>query len=278
MRSLISTAVAFFAAVAGVAQAPPEAPKYSVPDLQKRATLFIKPAVPDVLLMDELDGKTIVVRVLVDASGNVEVANATLGFSEQARLAAEQAARESKFEPLVVRGKAERYAGTLNYSFAYEKMDWWAFGTMLESVHNFDNISVAPVADKLTIRWAEEKSQLAAIDRVKDIDERIKTIASMIAHFRSKLTGRDRWLFSAAVAVRNVTFWPMAMEKIDRVALQNGLAAISTLTNDAPPAIPAEFVDAIRQMAAYKIDPTMDESKLRDEIMKFSMGLRNYPR
>jgi hypothetical protein len=131
-------------AASAVAQTAPAPPKFGVPDINKRATLLVKPAVSDALLFGELDGKTIVVKTVVDASGNVESATAPIGFSEEARAAAELAARESKFEPLIVKGKAERYTGTLQYSFAYDKMDWWAFGTMLESVHNFDNISVAP--------------------------------------------------------------------------------------------------------------------------------------
>lgn len=269
--------VVCFAASAS-AQKAPTPPKFSVPDINKRAMLLVKPAVSDALLFEELDGKTIVVKVVVDAAGDVESATAPIGFSEEARTAAELAARESKFEPLVVKGKAERYTGTLQYSFAYDKMDWWAFGTMLESVHNFDNISVAPVAEKLTVRWAEEKVKLAEIDTYRDVNQRIKALAWTIGHFRSKLTGRDQWLFSAAVAVRNVTFWPMAAERIDRDALRSALANINTYTNNVPPEIPQEFVDILRQLSDYKVDMAMDERKLRQELVKLSVGLRNYPK
>lgn len=274
---MISLSLSLCVATAAIAQKVPEPPKFGVPDINKRATRLVKPSVSDALLFGELDG-TIVVKTVVDASGNVESATAPLGFSEEARAAAEFAARESKFEPLIVKGKAERYTGTLQYSFAYDKMDWWAFGTMLESVHNFDNISVAPVAEKLTVRWAEEKVKLAEIDTYRDVNQRIKALAWTIGHFRSKLTGRDQWLFSTAVAVRNVTFWPMAAERIERDALQSALANLASFTKNAPPEIPQEFIDILTQMAEYKVDMAMDERKLRQELVKLSVGLRNYPR
>ena len=275
---LTTLALALCFASSAFAQMAPVPPKFSVPDINKRATLLVRPTVSDALLFGELDGKSIVVKVIVDASGNVESATAPVGFSVEARAAAEQAARESKFEPLVVKGKAERYTGTIQYAFAYEKMDWWAFGTMLESVHNFDNISVAPVAEKLTVRWAEEKVKLAEIDTYRDVNQRIKAIAWTIGHFRSKLTGRDQWLFSTAVAVHNVTFWPMAAERIERDALQSALTNIASFTKNAPPEIPQEFIDTLKHMSEYKVDMAMDERKLRQELVKLSAGLRDYPR
>ena len=279
MKTILPTLVlAVCFATAAVAQKAPGPPAFSVADIHKRATLLVKPAVSDALLFDELDGKSIVVKLVVDASGSVESANATLGFSDEARAAAEQAARESKFEPLIVKGKPERYLGMLHYAFAYEKMDWFAFGTMLESVHNFDNLSVGPVAEKLTVRWAEEKVKIAEIDTYRDVNQRIKAIAWTIDHFRSKLSGKEQWLFNTAVAVRNATFWAMAAERIDRDALQAALINVATVTKSAPPEIPQEFLDSLKQMSEYKVDMTMDERKLRQELVKLSMGLRNYPR
>ena len=279
MRFSITTlAVALCFAAPVLAQVLADLPKFSVPDINKRATSLVKPAVSDALLLGELDGKSIVVKVIVDAAGNVESAAAPAGFPEGARAAAEQAAKESKFEPLLVDGKPERYTGMLHFSFAYEKMDWFAFGTMLASVHNFDNLSVAPVADKLTVRWAEEKVKLAEIDTYKDVNERIKALGWTIGHFKSKLTGRDQWLFTVAVAARNISFWPMAQERINREELQAALSALKPIVASAPPEIPREFVDALKRMSDYKVGPAMDERQLRQELMKLSMDLRNYPR
>lgn len=277
-NSLVSLALVLFLAAISAAQGREKPPKYNIPDLNKRATLFVKPSLPDSLLMEELDGKTIPVRIVVDRNGNAESVNVPIGYSELVRTAVEQAARDSKFEPYIIKGKAERYIGHLQYSFAYEKMDWFAFGTALESVHNFDNLSVSPVAAKLTVRWADEKAKLQAIDDLKDIDERIKTIASMIAHFRSKLSGKEQWLFSTAVVVRNATFWGMVGGRIDRAELQSALEKIAAVTENAPPEIPQEFVDALKLMSQYKVTPELSEQKLRQEIMKLSMNLRNYPK
>lgn len=254
-------------------------PRYSIPDLNKRAAVLISPIVSDEIIFGELDGTTISLRVVIDREGNVESVLAPASFSAEVRAAAEQAAKESKFQPLVVNGARERYFGHLQYSFAYQRMDWFAFGTGLKSVHNFDNISVGPVAAKLTVRWAEERAKLEAIDRVRDIDERIKTIASMIDHFRSKLTGREQWLFSAAVVVRNATFWSMVGgAKINRAELQSALERIASVTKNAPPDIPAEFVEALKRMSEYQVGLELGERELRQEVSRLAMSLRNYPR
>ena len=266
-----------FASVTMGQKAPPP-PKYQIPDLNKRATLFVKPSLPDSLLMEELDGKTVSVRVVVDTDGNAEFVNVPIGYSELVRTAVEQAARDSKFEPFSVKGKPERYFGHLQYSFAYEKMDWFAFGTALESVHNFDNISVSPVAAKLTIRWADEKAKLEAIDGLKDVDERIKTIAAMIGHFGSKLSGKDQWLFRTGVVVRNATFWGMVGGPIERDSLRSALKSIAGITENVPVEIPREFVGNLKKMSEYTFDPAIGERELRQEITKLSMMLRNYPR
>lgn len=261
--------------LAGQGRAP--APKYNIPDLNKRATLLVRPTLPDLVMMEELDGKTISVRIVVDQSGNALSARAPITYSPTVRLAAEQAALESKFEPLVVKGKAERYFGSLQYSFVYDRMDWFAFGTALESVHSFDNLSVAPVAARLTIRWAEEKTKLADIDTLKDVNERIKAIAGMIAHFKSKLGTRESWLFSAGVVVRNATFWSMVGGRIDRNELQTAIAKIVSITKNIPPDIPGEFVENLKSISGYKIDPEMSEEDLRKAIFELQMKVRNYP-
>jgi hypothetical protein len=264
--------------VSTFAQRPAEPPQFSVPDINKRAISLVKPAVSDALLFGELDGRSIVVKVVVDSSGNVESAKATMEFSEEARSLAEQAAKESKFEPLLVNAKPERHTGMLQYAFAYEKMDWWGFGTMLASVHNFDNLSVAPVVEKLTVRWAEEKVRLAEVDTYRDVNERIKALGWTIGHFRSKLTGKDQWLFNAAIAVRNVTFWTLAQEGTNREELQAALLAIKPIVESAPPEIPREFVGALKRLSEYKVDPAMEEEQLRRGLMRLALDLRNYPR
>lgn len=277
-NGIVSVTLLLVLAAATTGQKAPIPPKYQIPDLNKRSTLFIKPSLPDSLLMEELDGKTISVRIVVDTNGNAESVNVPIGYSDLVRTAVEQAARDSKFEPFAVKGKPEKYFGHLQYSFAYEKMDWFAFGTALESVHNFDNISVSPVAAKLTVRWAEEKEKLEAIDALKDVNERIKTIAAMIGHFGNKLSGKDRWLFKTAVVVRNATFWGMVGGPIDRDNLRTALKNIASVAENVPAEIPRVFVDDLKKMSEFTFDPAIGERELRRELAKLSMHLRNYPR
>src|SRR5687767_1319656 len=186
-RFLFFLSLLVLSAVAAPAQEPP---KFSVPDLNARATFLAKPTYPDDPALLVADGTTIILKVVVDASGNVRSAQCSSTCPPLLEGAFEKAALESKFAPLIVTGEAVIYEGTLLYPIAFEKIDWYMFGAALESVHSFDNISVEPVAAKLTGQWADERSRLRAVDSEKDINLRIKTLVEMIDHFRRKLKGK----------------------------------------------------------------------------------------
>ena len=78
--------------------------------------------------------------------------------------AAELAAMTSKFKPLEINGRAVRYDGILLYSFVVNHVNWYGFGTALESTRQFDNISFGPAAQILSNDFAKEKARLVALD------------------------------------------------------------------------------------------------------------------
>jgi len=278
-RILICLALVLLISSTLCGQGAKERKRFSVPEFNGRATLLVKPVYTDSEAVLEADGKTLGLKVFVDTNGNVISATCSTACPAGLRNALERAAMESKFSPLIVGGELVSYEGLLLYSIAIERMDWYKFGTALESVHNFDNISAAPVAAQLTSQWGEEKARLLAIDSEKDVNVRIRTIAEIIDHFKKKLDVKAGWIFSSAVAVRNITFWLQTDSAIDRTALQEGFARISNVAKTAPAEIPKEFVDGLILVSEFKIDPEMSDRDLRKEIFKLSSStLRNYPR
>ncbi len=278
-RILICLALVLLISSTLCGQGAKERKRFRVPDINGRATLLVKPVYTDSEAVLEADGKTLGLKVVVDTNGNVISATCSTACPAGLRNALERAAMESKFSPLIVGGELVSYEGLLLYSIAVERMDWFKFGTALESVHNFDNISAAPVAAQLTNQWGEEKARLLAIDSEKDVNVRIRTIAEIIDHFKKKLDVKEGWIFSSAVAVRNITFWLQTDSAIDRAALQEGFARISKVAKTAPAEIPREFVDGLILVSEFKIDPEMSDRDLRKEIFKLSAStLRNYPR
>ena len=100
----------------------------------------------------------------------------------------------------------------------------------------------------------------------------------MIGHFGLKLSGKDQWLFKTAVVVRKATFWGMVGGPIERESLRKALKDIERVTRDAPADIPQEFVENLKKISEFTFDPAIGERELRQELMKLSMFLRNYPR
>lgn len=259
-----------------LAQSAPTRP--AVPDINGRATLLIRPEFSDAMAAFAADSSTLVVKVVVDMTGTPISAVCSETCHPAMKVAAESAARESRFAPLVVRGQAVEYEGQLLYTIAIRKIDWFRFGTAMQSILNFDNISVGPAAQFLTSEFAAEKARLSSIDHEKNVDERIRKIAAEIDHFRKILSGKDRWIFNVALATRNVTFWTMAGERIDRDELRASLKQIGVVAESAPPETPKEFVAVLKEFSEFKFEADVSERDLRQEISKLGAKLKNYPR
>ena len=275
-KCLLPITIVFLLAASVHGQEAKPKSRYKVPDINAMATLLVKPEFDGVAAFDA-DGTTLVVKVAVDTEGNAISAQCSATCPASLKAAAEHAALNSKYAPLIVRGVAIEYEETLMYSVAYERMDWFNFGTAIESTHIFDNITLAPMAAQLTNRWADEKARLLAIDREKDINKRIAAIEQMIAHFKAQLKGKDNWLFSAGAAMRNVTFW-LHTGPIEKDELQAAITRIAAVADAAPPEVPKEFVTVLKEISEHKVNTELTDRELRQEIAKLASKLRNYPR
>jgi hypothetical protein len=82
-------------------------PVYSVPDINGCATLLVQPEFSGSAAQKK-DGNTLVVKIVVDARGDVVSAKCSLTCPRSAAGPAEAAATASKFRPLIVNGQAVR--------------------------------------------------------------------------------------------------------------------------------------------------------------------------
>lgn len=271
---LFSVIIALSTLIAVSGQETTDKPRhYSVPDINGRATLLVQPEVPgDVSL--RTDGKTLIVKIVVDANGNVVSAKCSLDCPKAAIAPAEAAAMASKFRPLIIGGQAVRYDGTLMYTIALAKVNWYRFATALQSTYIFDNLSVAPVAAMLTNEFAEERTKLQNLDRSGELDFRWKTIESVKNSIKGKLQSRDAWWFDLGFAMREVTSPFQSDKKLDlnevQTALSNLAKFVETMPSDASP----QTVENLRTLSTYKIKPGTPPQEVHQAISKLAFGIR----
>lgn len=263
---------------AGIASAQTEPARVAVPDINGRALTLFHPEFSDMAAAYAADGSTLLVKVVVDKFGTPTSATCSTSCHPKMKHAAEAAALESRFAPLIINGQATEYEGTLLYTIAFKRIEWYRFGVAMQSVLNFDNISVGPAAQFLTGEFAAEKSRLIEIDQVKDVNERIRRIQREIANVKGLLTGRDLWLFDVGLATRGVTFWMMVGGKVDRVELRRAIGRVGEFAKNAPADTPEDFLQGLRNMSSFEFDDAIPERDLRIAIQQLARGLANYPK
>jgi hypothetical protein len=250
-------------------------PRYQVPDLNGRTTLLIKPELTEQDLINGADGSTLVLRVIVDIDGNVTSASCPTTCSPTMKAAAESAARQSKFKPLIVNGEAVPFFGSLQYTFAYGRVNWFAFGTSLKSAYLFDNISLGPPAAHLTSEFGEEKARLQQLDRQGvTLETRWSTVREVAKAIKGKLKPREAWLFDLGLTLREVTFITVLSGKTDRAKLQKAFQALAPLGRSAPQEIPVELVDEIKNLSTYLVSLETSEQELRQAIRQMTIKIR----
>jgi len=266
--------VLFFLAFKAQAQHPSAVPVL-VPDINGRAVNLVNPAFPETAVAAGSDGATLVLKVVVNENGDVVSAQCSLDCPEMLKGAAELAALTSKFKPLLVDGLPVKYQGTLLYTFVVKQINWYRFGTALESTRQFDNISLGPVAQILSKEFATEKARLLALDANggADYETRQKVIAETRESIRSRLKGMDLWRFELGMALRRVTFWPQAAERIDRVELQKAIDDLSTVASAAPDSASPSLIDKLKAISKYHVPQDISESELRRAINELARSV-----
>jgi hypothetical protein len=246
---------------------------FNVTDINSRATLLVKPDVQVEALNYGADGTILRIRIAVDTEGNVFFAECDSGCHPQLKDSAERAAMESKFKPLVIDGKAVKFRGLLMYPIAVKRVNWYMFGKALETSHIFDNISLVTVVEFLTAEFADEKASLKAINSKTDFETRNKTIEGVIASIRKKLKNRDIWLFELGIAVRRVIA-PLNSATLDRSDIQKALDTLASLCELAPVDIPPQYIENLRTVSIFKINPKQSDKDLRQAISELNMKLQ----
>lgn len=273
-RTLLSIIIALTTLIAAFGQDTVDQERiYSVPDINGRATLLVQPEIPsDVFL--KTDGKTLIVKIVVEANGNVVSAKCSLHCPKAAAGPAEVAAMASKFRPLIIGGRAVKYDGTLMYTIAVEKVNWYRFTTALQSAYIFDNLSLGPVAAMLTSEFAGERTKLRDLDNGVELAVRWKTIEMVRDSIRRKLQGRDIWWFDLGFAMREVTSPFQSDKKLDLSEVQAAISNLAKFIESAPPDVPPLTVENLRALSTYKIDRAMTPQEARQTIFKLASGIR----
>lgn len=252
----------------GFAQAPVAEKLPWVPDINGLAITLVKPAFPETAVAAGADGTAVLLRVVVDESGNVVSANCSTSCHPMLKDAAELAAIQSRFKPQMKDGRLVRYEGTLQYTFVVKHVSWYRFGTAIESGVQFDNISLGPIADILSSDYAAEKARLLTLDaRGVDFNTRQRVMAEVIATIKTKLKGADLWRFEMGIALRRVTFWTMAGERTDRAAMQKAIDALPSYIAAAPEGVSERTIKALTDVSHYRVTPEIAERELRLAIL-----------
>ncbi len=270
----ICFAVFLYTAAAGQT-AGTQQPLISVPDINGRAISLVKPAFPETAVAAQADGALVSLKVVVDENGNVISAQCSLNCHPMLKDAAELAASTSKFKSLIKDGKAVRYEGILLYTFVVDRVDWFRFGTSLESTRQFDNISLGPVGQILSSRFADEKERLLELDaKGVDLETRWKVIREVETSLRAKLKDGDLWRFNIGMALRRITFWTMAGEKTERAELQKAIDELPTHITGAPENVSDQTIEALRAVSKYKVSLELPERDLRQAISGLTRNIR----
>jgi hypothetical protein len=273
-RFLLYAIIALTASLDALGQDPGEKKRvYSVPDLNGRAMLLVRPEIPDDVALKE-DGNTLIVKVVVDADGNVVSAKCSRACPRAAVGPVEAAATASKFRPLFIDGRAVKYDGTLMYTVALGKVNWYRFATALQSTYIFDNLSLGPVAAMLTNEFAGERGKLHDLDNGVEPPVRRETIEGVRESIRGKLQGGDAWWFDLGLAMREVTSPFQSDRKLDLSEVEAAISNLAKFVESAPPDVPPAIVEDLRRLSTYKIDPAMPPQEVHQAIFKLASGIR----
>jgi len=246
-------------------------PTVGVADLNGLAITLIKPAFPESSFAAGADGSAVIVRVIVDENGNPLSAVCSTTCHPMLKDAAELAAMTSKFKQQIVDGKPVRFTGTLSYTYVVSNVNWVRFGTSIESTVQFDNLSLGPVAQVLSNEYAAEKAKLLSLDEEGvTFETRQRVLADVIAAVRLKLKGADLWRFETSMALRRISFWTMAREKTDRVAMQKAIDDLAGRVTSAPEGTSEAVIAGITALSKYRVTPEIPERDLRTAISELS--------
>lgn len=264
----------FYLAVLASAQTPIPPPRISVPDINGRAITLVKPAFPETAIVVGADGSTVPVKVVVNGNGDVISATCAVTCHPLLKDAAEYAALTSKFRPLMRDGVAIEYEGTLLYNYVVKRVDWFAFGSALESVRWFDNISFGPVAQILSADFEEEKKLLLSGNEPDTTFEaRQQIIADTKAAIRAKLEKEHLWQFELAMALRRVTFWAN-VGYVDREKMQRALVELEPHITSAPEDTPPQMLEALDKLTKFKIPDDISDRDLMRAILEITRNMR----
>lgn len=155
---------------------------------------LVKPSFPSAARLNRASG-SVYVRVLIDEEGNVVEAKTTFGHP-LLRAAATNAARKSKFKPIIIGNSPVKVSGIIIYNFVPESFNWLEIGYTLQSRNTDSVYSMKNLVELLPFEFEAERQLLLLLNDEKENNDSI--ILSVKSTIEGKLTdkAKERWLFS----------------------------------------------------------------------------------
>jgi TonB family protein len=229
--------------------------------LNSRARSLVKPEYPAAARAVNAEG-AVNVQVTIDESGDVVSAAATSGHP-LLRDVSVQAARASKFSPILLSGQPVKVTGVVVYNFVagdskHKGQIYMLLGTMLRALQteNSDAESdriLSNLSKEMRAELADERDKLSALP--KDESEKREAMRNLTSSLKTKLSGSDAWYFELGeniIAVMLQIREPKTKRERtpDETVLRTHLLKIRDLATAPPPDSPLIVLDSIKPLAA----------------------------
>jgi len=243
-----------------------------------------KPEYPAAARAVRADG-AVNVKVVIDEAGNVVSASAVSGHP-LLRQAAEQSARQARFNPTTLSGQPVKVTGVVVYNFILPKTE----------TANAEKLLAMGLACYLTIaeimpdeEWespnkkdlrdapliAAELEPLTTITKATSKEARLKIVKNVIAALENKFTGADAWQFEFGKEFGGLMIdlkRDSAKEgiTIDETIVKTRLIRLRDLLLTAPQDFPSDVLNKFNELVKFADVPNLsaEENKNRfDELI-----------
>ena len=208
-----------------------------------RATKLAQPIFPPAARAVRAYG-IVSVQVLIDENGGVIEAKAVSGHP-LLRAASIAAARESKFAPVFLSGKAVKVSGVIVYNFVPQSFNWLEVGYILQSENYDEFYNIKNLLQSFPDELADEQRLLQNYKQTDDAND--STRATVIALIESKLNDKPResWLFELGRELAQAN-----ASKNDENASRESAQALRVRQQTAPETINRRLLEDLQKLVS----------------------------
>lgn len=230
-----------------------------------------KPDYPYIARIRRVGGQ-VQVKIVIDEKGNVTSAKALTGHSFL-RLAAENAALESKFTPSLLAGKPIKVTGTIVFNFV-QFTDWENIGGILAGVQEFIGTIATGSVEKASneIVWVgfeKEKEEFFALQKDESTTAKAGRATILIKNLREKLKtlpATELWYFDLGYTISKLSITSRGLDR--QTDFQSNLRELARLVNSVPQGIPPERLKPLAEAAKYSETRNLTKEERTNLVLK----------